>query len=79
MSEIEYKAQAYDAIMTFFKRNDIRLSETQVDKVVGGRKHRERLVAENKLVDITKDSKAKNSPWRYSASEVYAHVRTYNK
>lgn len=78
ISEKDIKAQAYDALMTYFRRNNIRLSETQVDKIVGGKKRRERLIATRKLTDYHKGD-APNSPWQYSAAEVYAQVRTYNK
>lgn len=79
MSEEKLKSILWDNLMSFLARNDVRLSEKSVDKIVGGKKHRERLVVSGSLKDIRKSDKAANSPWQYSAQEVFAHVRTYNK
>lgn len=74
MSEIELKAMAWDALMRFLEKNDVRLSETQTEKVVGGKRHRERLIEQGKLSDIRKKDTARNTPWQYAANEVLKHI-----
>lgn len=72
------KAQAWDALMNYFKRNNVRVSMKRAAKIVGGLGRLQELIATDKITDYTKSEQAPNSPWQFSAAEIYSHVRTYN-
>lgn len=77
MTEIQIKAMAFDALMTYFNRTGKCLSLAEAVKVVGGEMRLASLMADGKVEEIDNKATKKNCKRLFRAADVYSHVRTY--